>query len=476
MTVLFRTLGAALCLFFVSVNLVDPDLSIAQQRLSASASPSPSATPSEAPDLSRSVLGPTVAIIDLDMMILPGTKSYLEGAITEAAADGAKVLVVNLDTPGGILGTTQEMIQAIFKSPIPVIIYISPSGSTATSAGVFITVAGHIAAMAPGTSIGAAHPVAGNGQDIEGDMRAKVENMATAMIVSISEQRGRNVEWVEKAVRSSVSITEKEALKEKVVDVVAGDLTDLLKQIAGKEVTVQNDKITLGDYSNLPRKHYDMKFRDKAVNVLANPDIAALLWLGATTGLSLELYNPGAIVPGVVGIICLILALAVSQIIPISTSGVLLIVAGALLIGADLYVNSIVLGIGGVVAMALGALSLVDVTKAPGMAVSIELILPVAIVVGGFMLYTIKVVYTALRGPEKTGGGGMVGKRGYAVDNIAEKGKVDLNGEYWNAVPCSTEAGIIEKGAEVEVVRQRSGLILEVRKVEAAPAPDSSED
>ena len=315
-----------------------------------------------------------VAVLSMDMMILPGTQSYLEESIARAGREGAKIIVVNLDTPGGVLLTSQEMVQAILNSPIPIVIYVSPSGSTATSAGVFITMAAHIAAMAPGTSIGAAHPVTGEGKDIEGDMRKKAENMTIAMVKAISEQRGRNIKWAEQSVKESSSATAEEALKENVIDLLANDITSLLESIAGKKIKLGSQELELEDYSNLPRIEYEIATRDKVINVLANPNVAALLWMGATTGLSLEIYNPGAILPGVVGLICLVLALQVSQVIPISQSGILLLVLGAALIIADFFVGSAVLAVGGIIALAFGAVYLIDVSQAPGLEVSTELI------------------------------------------------------------------------------------------------------
>ncbi len=400
-----------------------------------------------------------VAVIDMDMMILPGTQAYLEKSIDRAASSGAELLVVKLDTPGGMLNTSQEMIQIIFKAPIPVIMYVGPGGATATSAGVFITLAGHIAAMAPGTSIGAAHPVSGDGKDIEGDMREKVEQMTMAMVRSVAEQRGRNVEWAEKAVKESSSITEKEALDLKVIDLIAEDIPALLKQLKGFKIKVDNQEVELEDYSNLPVQEYEISVTDQAVNVLANPNIAALLWLGATAGISLEIYNPGSIIPGVVGVICLILALAVSQIIPINQGGLLLLIVGALLITAEFYVTSGILGFGGIVAIVLGALWLVDVAQAPNLQVSLEVIMPVALIIGGMMLWIVSSGARALKRQSSTGNEGLIGMTGIVTKNVSASGKVFVNGEYWNATSSS---GLIEKGAEVRIIRVQEGLVLEV--------------
>jgi len=404
-----------------------------------------------------------IAVMDMNMMILPGTQAYLEKTIEDAQSKGAKLLIVRLDTPGGMLNTSQEMIQILLNAPMPVAMYVSPSGGTATSAGVFITLAAHVAAMSPGTSIGAAHPVGADGKDIEGDMGDKAEQMTIAMVKSIAEQRGRNVEWAEKSVKESNSLTEKEALNRGVVDLIADDVDDLLKQIKGKEVKVGKDTVILGDYGKLPRRRYAISFKDKSINVLANPNIAALLWLGATTGISLELYNPGTIIPGMVGLICLILALAVSQIIPISQGGLLLLILGTILIGAEFYFASGVLGIGGIVALVLGSLYLIDVSKAPDLAVSLEYILPVAIVLGLFLLIAVRAAVKTYKSKVTTGNEGMVGMYGEAVANISGSGRVFMNGENWNA---TSKEGLIEKGARVKVVAIKDGMLLEVVEVE----------
>ncbi|MEZ4755164.1 MAG: nodulation protein NfeD [Bdellovibrionota bacterium] len=406
--------------------------------------------------------GEHVALIKMDMLILPGTQEYLISTINEAHKTGAKLLIVELDTPGGMLNTTQEMIQKIFSSPIPIVIYVSPTGASATSAGVFLTLAGHVAAMAPGTTIGAAHPVAGDGKDIEGDMRAKTENSTVSMVKAISEQRGRNVEWAEKSVKESLSITEKEAVKKNVVDLVADSVDELLKKLEGRKVQVENKDLILRGVSKLPIKRYQMSFKNEVINVLANPSIAALLWLGATTGISMELYHPGAILPGVVGVICLVLALAVSQVIPITQGGIALLVLGVALIGAELFVPSGIMGIGGVIAIVLGSIYLVDVSEAPGLAVNLKLIVPIALILGLSMLGVVYFVIKAMGRKFETGNEGLVGETGKAGTNISNKGKVFINGEIWNAV---SEQGIIEKDALVKVEAVLPGLVLKVTQI-----------
>ncbi len=414
-----------------------------------------------APTVAQSA--PTVAVIDMEMLILPGTASHLTNAIERARSENASLLIVRLNTPGGLLDTSQAMIQTILGSPIPIVMYVSPSGGTATSAGVFVTLAGHVAAMAPGTSIGAAHPVAGDGKDIEGDMRAKAENMTVALVKSVAEQRGRNAAWAEKAVRESVSVAEGEALTLGVIDVVAKDIPELLQKIKGRKVKMADQRIVeLGDYSALPLIVYEMELRDRIVNIFAHPNVAALLWLGATTGLSIELYSPGAIVPGVVGVICLILALAVSQIIPMNMGAIALLVVGAVLIGAEMFFPSLILGIGGIVALALGALYLIDAGAAPGLAVDPWVVLPPVVLLGALMLLVAGLAVKSLRRRVITGATGLVGQRGTALENFTTEGRVFVNGEIWRAAVAE---GLVEKDAPIEIVRVVDHLTVEVKKV-----------
>jgi membrane-bound serine protease (ClpP class) len=395
-----------------------------------------------------------VALLEMRAMILPGTAEYLSETIEEASAGGARALIVSLDTPGGMLTSTQEMIETIFKAPIPIIVYVSPSGGMATSAGVFVTLAGHVAAMAPGTTIGAAHPVSGSGADLEEDLRKKVENTAASMVKSIAEQRGRNVQWAEKAVKESASVTDREALAMGVVDLVAADIDELLTLAKGKEVKLQSGSAVVGDLVNLPRRRYDMSFRQRAVNVLANPNVAALLWSIAGIAIAAEIYSPGAIFPGVVGVIALVLALAVTEVIPLTHAGILLILAGALMIGAEIYVSSGLLAAGGIVAMALGAFYLVDVKQAPDLSVSLAAFLPSILLFGGYFLFVAHRVRSTWSKPLLTGHEGMVGRRGRSLETFTERGRVFVNGEIWTAISAGGE---IEKDAPIEVMGRVDG-------------------
>jgi len=396
------------------------------------------------------------------MGIFPGTAEYLKSAIDEGTKNGAKAILIELDTPGGMLQTSQEMVKMMFESPVPIIIYVSPTGSTATSAGVFLTMAAHIAAMAPGTTIGAAHPVTGDGKNIDSDMRAKAENITMAMVRSISEQRGRNGAWAEKAVKESASLTESEALKQDVIDLIAKDQNDLLRSIKGKKIKLAGKEISLEDLSLLPRKTLEMSIRPKVLNTLSDPNVVQLLWLAATTALSIELYNPGAILPGVVGVICLILALASYQIIPVNIGGIALLVVGVLLIGAEMFITSGVLAVGGIIAIVLGSIYLIDVAQVPGINVSMPLILSTALSLGALLSYIAFAVVRSQKKKVTSGQEGLIGLIGTAVENVSNTGRVFVNGEYWSA-ECSR--GIIEKDAEIRVLSIKPGMILEVEKI-----------
>jgi len=405
-----------------------------------------------------------VAIIPMKMAILPGTQAYLERSMQDAIEHKAALIVIELDTPGGLLNSTQEMVQKIFQSPVPVIVYIAPSGAMAASAGTFLTLAAHIAAMAPSTTIGAAHPVQGNGKDIDGDMRAKSENITASLMKAISEQRGRNADWAEKAIRDSNSITPKEALKLKVIDLVANNLDELLKNVEDKSLEIKGKKISLTGVSRLPRINYELSFKEQVINFLAEPNILALLWFAATTGLAIELYHPGGIFPGVIGIVSLFIALGVSQVIPVSNAGVLLMIVGGLLIGAEIFITSGILGLGGVIAMIFGSIYLIDEAQAPGLDVSISFSILMAVVFALMIIFIIHEGRRAFSSRHVTGQDGMVGLVGEAVQDFHKNGKVFVNGEYWQA-KTNTDSEVINKGDKIQVVATDNGLSLLVKKI-----------
>ncbi len=252
--------------------------------------------------------GSHVNLIVIDGMINPAVVELIKENIKRAHADGAKALIIQLDTPGGLLDSTQDIVKDILGAPIPVIVYVAPSGSGATSAGVFVTMAAHIAAMAPGTSIGAAHPVTGGGEDIKGTMGEKVENFTASFSEAIAQKRGRNTEFAIQAVRRSISITEKEALEKKVIDIIAKNIDDLLEQASGKKVDVDGRQETLS-LTDARIERFEMSLKQKIINALSHPNIAYLLLMAGMLGLYMEFSHPGVIFPGVAGAICLLLAL-----------------------------------------------------------------------------------------------------------------------------------------------------------------------
>ncbi|MGI6680402.1 MAG: NfeD family protein [Bdellovibrionota bacterium] len=412
---------------------------------------------------------PFIAKVDMRTLILPGTASYFSKSLKKATEQGAKAVIVYLDTMGGVLHSAQKIVKEIFDSKIPVVVFITPDGASATSAGVFITLSADVAAMSRGTSIGSAHPVAGSGQDIKGDMREKVENMTVAMIKSIAETRDRNTKWAKEAVQKSVSITASKALEINVIDFIADDTPSLLKTLEGRVIKFKNKDFSFKGFSNLPIKEYEMSMQDKMLNVLSDPSIAVLLWLGAVFGLALELYNPGAIFPGLLGSVCLILAMIVNQVIPISVGALILIIAGFLMIVIETHVSGGLFGIFGVIAITIGSLSLVDLSNFPELSINPWVILPSIIALALFFILVAASFVKAMGRKAKVGFESLIGVIGTitvdftsAKNSSVNKGTVFLDGAYWSAV--SSES--IKKGDRVIVVGNESNLVLKVVKVE----------
>ncbi len=389
-------------------------------------------------------------------VINPVAAEYINHVLALAQEAGAAAVVIRLDTPGGLDTSMRLTIKDITASPIPVIVYVSPSGGRAASAGVFILYSAHIAAMAPGTNVGAAHPVAMGGE-MDAVMKAKVENDAAAYIKSIAEKRGRNVQWAEDAVRKSVSVTEREALSLKVIDLIADDVSSLLAAVDGREVVTGAGKVVLHT-KGAPLKEAPMGWRLEALKALSDPNIAFILMTLGTIGLIAELYNPGAILPGIVGAISLILAFYSLQTLPINYAGVLLILLGVVLFILEIKVVSYgLLSLGGIAAMVLGALLLVK-TDAPFLKVSLSVIIPTVVTFGGLLLaITWLAVKSQMRRPV-TGAESMVGSIAVAKTDLAPRGKVFLQGEIWDAV--SEEP--VREGEEAEV-KAVAGLTLTVR-------------
>jgi membrane-bound serine protease (ClpP class) len=419
----------------------------------------PVATPPTSPSPAARASGPVLQLT-IDGTINAATVTYIRDGLRQARARGAAARLIQLDTPGGLLESTRMIVKDILASPIPVIIYIAPSGGGATSAGVFITLAAHVAAMAPGTNIGAAHPVDSSGGNIEGTMGEKVENFAASLSRTIAEQRGRNVEWAEKAVRKSVSATEREAVKLKVVDFVATDVADVLAKASGRTVEVAGKPVVLA-LADAPVEPVPMRLGQKIFDFLANPNLAYLLFMAGLLGLYVEFTNPGLVFPGVAGVICLLIGLAALQMLPVNYAGLALLVAGVAMLVAEAFLPSFgVVGIGGIVAFVIGSLLLFD-TPDDALQVDRGLIAGTAVTLGAFTLGLGWLVVRAHRRRPTSGAEGMLGEIGQVrrVDAGGRRAKVFVHGEYWEA--DADEAVAVGDAVEVTAVE---GLRVRVRR------------
>ena len=391
-----------------------------------------------------------VISIKIDGAISPGTAGYFDRAIKKSASENAECLIIHLNTPGGLLKSTRVIVSAILNSPVPVVVYVSPGGAHAGSAGVFIAMAAHLAAMAPGTNIGAAHPVSSGGQ-MDTVMNEKVTNDAMAFIRTIAERRSRNVEWAVQAVRNSVSITESEALKMNVINVVAANEKQLLQEIDGKTVEVQDEKRTLNT-KNSTVTALDMQWYEKLLQLISDPDIAYILFLLGFYGLLFELYSPGAIFPGVIGGISLILALYAMHTLPINYAAALLLVFGLILFILEIKITSHgMLAIGGVISLFLGSMMLIrtdeewDITG-----ISLGVIIPAVITTALFFLVIVTMGIRAQRLKTTTGIEGMQGQTGVTITALNPSGDVMVHGEIWNARSATGQS--IPVGQKIRVV------------------------
>jgi membrane-bound serine protease (ClpP class) len=405
---------------------------------------------------------PTVEVVDIDGVINPAAADFIIGAIARAVTNGASALVIELDTPGGLLTSAQTIVKALLNAPIPVIVYVAPAGASAVSAGTFITEAANIAAMAPGTTIGAAHPVEANGGDVQGEMATKVENFTASWAKAIAEQRGRNSDWAEQAVRKSASISAGEALKQHVIDIVAPDLQSLLRQASGRTVTVAGGRTIKLELADAEIERIEMRFGESVLNRLADPNLMYLLMIAGIVGIYLEFAHPGAYLPGVAGGICLLLALASFEVIPINLAGLALILFGVVMILTELFITSYgVLGLGGMFAFILGSLFLVD-TSETNLAVNRGLIVGAGAAFGAIVLAIGYVVLRERRERPTTGSEGLVGEIGVVRSPIAlgVPGRIFVHGETWRA--RSVEP--LGSGAQARVTKVR-GLEVEVEPV-----------
>ncbi len=395
-----------------------------------------------------------VMVIELEGAISPGSAMYVSRGLEVARKTGAMLAVIRMDTPGGLGSSMRSIVKAILNSPIPVVVYVGPSGAGAASAGVMITVAGHVAAMAPGTNIGAAHPVTAGGKDIEKTMSDKVVNDMASYGRGIAEEKGRNGEWVEKAIRESVSITAEEALQLKVIDLVAKDLDELLRALDGREIAVRQGKVTLKttDWKRVP---YRPGFRDRILKTISDPNIAYILMMIGLAGLYFELSHPGAIFPGVVGAISLILAFFSFQTLPVNYAGLLLIALAIILFIIEVKVTSYgLLSIAGVISLTLGSIMLFE-----DVGVSLQLMMPTLVLVGGFFVVVAALAFRAYRRKPLVGAEGLVGETGVVRERLDPEGLVFVHGEIWKA----RSGERLEPGERVRVERIE-GLTLRVRQ------------
>ena len=401
-----------------------------------------------------------VVVITLDGAINPAAADYIHYGIEQAVKKNAECMVLKLNTPGGLLESTRNIVSDILQSPVPVVVYVDPPGSRAASAGVFITLSAHIAAMAPGTNIGAAHPVSLQGK-MDSTMTEKVTNDAAAFIRSISKERNRNLQWAENAVRKSVSITETEALKLNVIDLIAKNMGDLLNKINSKKIqTVSGASILHTKDAKIV--YVDMSFQQKLLSILSDPNIAYILLMLGFYGLLFELYNPGSIFPGVIGVISLVLAFYSMHTLPINYAGLALIIFGIILFILEIKIVSHgLLTIGGVICLVLGSIMLIKTDSAfEVFHISWQIIAAVVVITILFFTFVIGLGIKAQTRKPTTGKEGLLNEMGEAISDLDPSGQVKVHGEIWRAVSIE---GKILKGSKI-IVAEISNLLLKIKK------------
>ena len=403
----------------------------------------------------------TVISMKIDGSINPSSADFIHNGIERAAREKAECIIIHLNTPGGLLKSTRVIVSDILASPVPVVVYVSPDGAHAGSAGVFVTLAAHIAAMAPGTNIGAAHPVALQNQ-MDSTMNEKATNDAAAFIRTIAEKRHRNIEWAENAVRKSFSYSETEALEDSAIDLIAKNETELLNLINGKTVEVSSGKKTLNTASAIV-KEQKMSVWEKILDIISDPNIAYILFLLGMYGLIFELYNPGSILPGIVGVIALILALYSMHTLPINYAGLALIIFAVILFLLEIKIVSHgLLAIGGVISLFLGSMMLIKSNSSLEMVkISWGVMIGATIVSALFFLFVVGFGIRAQRRKVVTGIEALVGDTGEAMEPLSPTGTIKVQGEIWNAESLS---GTVDKGEKVRI-KEMKNLKLFVERI-----------
>jgi membrane-bound serine protease (ClpP class) len=399
--------------------------------------------------------------IVVDDTIQPITDEYIGRALAEAARNKDQAVLIELNTPGGLLDSTQEIVKRILASPVPVIVYVAPSGRRAASAGFFILESADVAAMAPGTNTGAAHPVTIGGGKMDDVMKEKVENDSAAYIRSFVAKRGRNVEVAETAVRQSKSFADQEALSQHLVDYVASSEQDLFKQLRGKTIKRFDGQLVTLDLVNQPVRMFDMTLKQRILAYIMNPNIAFILLAVGALALYAEFNHPGAVVPGTVGVVFILLAAFALNLLPVRFAAIVLILASFALFALDAkFAAHGVLAIGGIVTLTLGALLLVD-APIPEMRVHLATALAVSVPLGLITVFLMNIALKARANKIVTGSQGLIGESGVAQTMLTPQGKVFVHGEIWDAI--SSSAGV--SAGQPVVVRRVEGLQLQVDPV-----------
>jgi membrane-bound serine protease (ClpP class) len=413
---------------------------------------------------------PLVVVAHVDALIHPVSAEYMVETMNRADADGAALLVFILETPGGLVDSTRTIVTRMLAATTPIAVFVAPSGARAASAGFLITIAADVAAMAPGTHIGAAHPVSGQGEKMDETMARKAASDVAAYARTLAAGRGRNVVWAEEAVRESRAFTEYEALKATppLIDLVAADVPGLLKTLDGREIRRFDGRLQTLHTAGARVETRSMTFRQRVLSTLAHPNIAYILLSLGVLGLTIELWSPGAVLPGVVGGISLLLAFFTFQVLPVNYAGVLLILFGLVLLVLEVKVASFgVLAVGGIVSLLLGSMILID-APAPELRVSLSLIIPMVVALSAILLFLVRLAILSQRGRSVTGVSGMLGAAGSVLTPIPAggAGQVSVHGEIWTARSAETLAP-----GDTVLISGVDGLALTVRRRQVSEEP-----